>query len=220
MKTATRLKSTPSLQQGGIYIRFFKRPLDIMLSILGIILLSPVFLVVSILVRTKLGSPILFRQERPGLNEKIFTIYKFRTMTEEKDEDGELLPDSIRLTKFGSFLRKSSIDELPELFNVLKGDMSLVGPRPLSVLYLPLYNETERLRHSVRPGLTGLSQVNGRNTINWEERFAFDVEYVNNITFINDMKIILKTVLIVFKKEDVVVRGTGKVIDFDEYRKI
>ncbi|NLM45160.1 MAG: sugar transferase [Clostridiales bacterium] len=203
-----------------MYEKYIKRPIDFVLALIGIIVLSPVLLIIAILVRINLGSPVLFKQGRPGLNERIFTIYKFRTMTDERDENGELLPDSMRLTKFGKFLRSTSLDELPELFNILKGDMSFVGPRPLSVMYLPYYTDEERLRHSVRPGLTGLSQINGRNTVNWEERFAYDIEYVNNITFINDMKILLKTIAVVFKREGIVVSGTGKVIDFDEYRKL
>ena len=152
--------------------------MDFTLSLLAIIILSPVFFIISILVRTKLGSPIFFKQERPGLNEEIFTMYKFRTMTDEKNEKGELLSDEIRLTKFGKLLRSTSLDELPGLINILKGDMSIVGPRPLAIIYLPYYNQKEKLRHSVRPGLTGLAQINGRNTINWEERFNHDISYV------------------------------------------
>ena len=148
-----------------------------MLSLIGIIILSPVLLIVAIMVRTKLGSPILFTQERPGLNGRIFKMYKFRTMTNETDENGELLPDEIRLTKFGKFLRSSSLDELPEMFNILKGDMSIVGPRPLLVKYLPLYSERQAHRHDVRPGLTGYAQVNGRNAISWEEKFELDIFY-------------------------------------------
>ncbi len=180
--------------KSGIYCHFFKRPLDIILSLIAIIVLSPVFLILAILVRTKLGSPIIFKQKRPGLNEKIFTMYKFRTMTDERDEKGDLLPDSVRLTKFGRFLRSTSLDELPELFNILKGDMSIVGPRPLLVQYLPLYNKHQKRRHEVRPGLTGLAQVNGRNAISWEEKFNFDVDYVDNVSLVNDLKIILSTV--------------------------
>ena len=224
MKMQTEIKpkfqSLITTKNGGIYKKYIKRPMDFILALIGIIVLSPVLLIIAILVRIKLGSPVLFKQGRPGLNERIFTIYKFRTMTNERDENGELLPDSMRLTKFGKFLRSTSLDELPELLNILKGDMSFVGPRPLSVMYLPYYTDEERLRHSVRPGLTGLSQINGRNTVNWEERFAYDIEYVNNITFINDMKILLKTIAVVFKREGIVVSGTGKVIDFDEYRKL
>lgn len=204
--------------KGGLYRRFFKRPMDFFLSLVAIIVLSPVFLVVAVLVRTKLGSPVLFKQERPGLNEEIFEMYKFRSMTNERSGNGELLPDSIRLTQFGKFLRSTSLDELPGLLNILKGDMSLVGPRPLAVIYLPYYNEEERKRHSIRPGLTGLAQVNGRNTVGWEERFSYDLKYVNNLSFVYDVKIIIKTFLKVFKKEGISVRGTGEVIDFHTFR--
>lgn len=152
------------------------------------------------------------------MNEKIFTLCKFRTMTDEKDKNGELLPDTIRLTRFGRLLRSTSLDELPELWNIVKGDMSIVGPRPLLICYLPYYTETEKLRHSVRPGLSGLAQVNGRNSTTWEERFAYDIEYVNNITFFNDMKIIFKTILIVLKRTDIGEHGVDGPIEFDEYR--
>lgn len=180
--------------KGGIYRRYIKRPMDFSLAFFAIIVLSPIFLVVAILVKIKLGSPIIFKQQRPGLNEKIFTMYKFRTMTDERDENGELLPDSVRLTKFGCFLRSTSLDELPELFNILKGDMSIVGPRPLLVQYLPLYNEHQRRRHEVRPGLSGLAQINGRNAISWDEKFDLDVQYVDNVNFIGDWKIIFITI--------------------------
>lgn len=187
----------------GIYRRFIKRPIDFILSLIAIIILSPVFLIVALLVRAKLGSPILFKQERPGLNEKIFTMYKFRTMTDERDDKGELLPNQVRLTKFGKILRSTSLDELPELFNIIKGDMSLIGPRPLLIEYLPLYNQPQRRRHDVRPGLSGLAQVNGRNAITWEEKFNYDVEYVERISFLLDIKLIVQTFLKVFKREGV-----------------
>ncbi|MDM5201145.1 sugar transferase [Fictibacillus enclensis] len=187
----------------GIYREFIKRPLDFVLSLAAIIILSFVLLIVAFLVRSRLGSPILFKQQRPGLNEKIFTMYKFRTMTDEKDEHGNLLPDSVRLTKFGKFLRSTSLDELPELFNILKGDMSIIGPRPLLVQYLPLYNELQKCRHEVRPGLSGLAQVNGRNTISWEEKFELDVQYVKNVTFFNDLKLIFLTIKKVFAREGI-----------------
>ncbi len=176
-----------------MYRKFFKRSFDILSSLIAIVLLSLVLVVVAVLVRVKLGSPILFTQDRPGMNGKVFRLYKFRTMTSEKDENGNLLPDEIRLTKFGKMLRSTSLDELPELFNILNGDMSVVGPRPLLVKYLPLYNERQKRRHEVRPGLTGLAQVNGRNAISWEEKFEYDVQYVDNITFVGDMEIIFKT---------------------------
>ena len=202
----------------GIYRRFLKRPMDFILSLMAIIVLSPVLIIVGVLVRFKLGSPVLFKQKRPGLNEKIFTMYKFRTMMDERDENGELLPDSVRLTNFGRMLRSTSLDELPELFNILKGDMSIVGPRPLAVQYLPYYTETERMRHFVRPGLSGLAQINGRNTATWEERFNFDVKYVNEITFLGDFKIIFQTVLKAIQRSDIGERGVDAPMDFDKYR--
>ena len=165
-----------------MYRKFFKRFFDVLLSGCALILLSPVLLIVAVLVRTKLGSPVIFCQERPGKNEKIFKMYKFRSMTDARDENGELLPDAVRLTAFGRFLRSTSLDELPELWNIFRGDMSIVGPRPLLVKYLPLYNEEQRHRHDVRPGLTGLAQVHGRNALSWEERFTYDVDYVSRIT--------------------------------------
>jgi undecaprenyl phosphate N,N'-diacetylbacillosamine 1-phosphate transferase len=187
----------------GLYSRFIKRPLDFILSLIAIILLSPVFVIVAILVKVKLGSPVLFKQERPGLNEKIFSMYKFRTMTDTRDENGKLLPNDLRITKFGKILRSTSLDELPEIFNILKGDMSLIGPRPLLVEYLPLYNEHQKQRHDVRPGLSGLAQVSGRNAISWERKFDYDVEYVKNISLFLDLKLILLTFLKVFKREGV-----------------
>ncbi|MGG4287967.1 sugar transferase [Priestia megaterium] len=187
----------------GIYRRYLKRLLDIILSLIAIICLSLVLLTVAFLVRVKLGSPVLFKQKRPGMNEKIFLMYKFRTMTDARGENGELLPDDVRLTKFGKFLRSTSLDELPELFNILKGDMSLVGPRPLLVQYLPLYNEYQKRRHEVRPGLSGLAQVNGRNAIGWEEKFNLDVKYVENVNFLLDIKIIFLTIKKVFVREGI-----------------
>lgn len=183
-----------------MYSKYFKRIIDFSLSLIAIILLSPVILVTAILVRIKLGSPIIFKQKRPGLNEKIFTLYKFRTMTDKKDENGNLLSDEIRLTKFGKLLRAASLDELPQLFNILKGEMSIIGPRPLFVEYLKLYNAEQAKRHNVRPGLSGLAQVRGRNSISWEEKFKFDVEYVNKISFKLDLMILIESVKIVFKK--------------------
>lgn len=183
--------------------KYIKRILDIISSLLAIIILSPLLAVTAILVKTKLGSPVLFKQERPGKDEKIFTLMKFRTMTDERDENGKLLPDEVRLTKFGKFLRSTSIDELPELFNILKGDMSVIGPRPLLVEYIPRYNEHQHRRHEVRPGLSGWAQVNGRNTVSWEDKFDMDVHYVDNYSFAMDVKILFMTVLNVLKKEGI-----------------
>lgn len=191
------------VSKGGLYRRFFKRPMDFVLSLIAIIVLSPVFLVVAILVRTKLGSPVLFKQERPGLNEEIFSMYKFRSMTDERDAEGNLLPDSIRLTKFGRLLRSTSLDELPGLLNILRGDMSIIGPRPLLVQYLPLYNEHQRRRHEVRPGLSGLAQANGRNAISWKDKFNLDVKYVDQVSFLGDWKIIFLTLKKVFVREGI-----------------
>lgn len=189
--------------KNGLYQKYAKRPMDILLSLLAIIILSPVMLLVAFLVRFKLGSPVIFKQQRPGLHEKIFTMYKFRTMTDERDKDGNLLPDELRLTKFGKLLRSTSMDELPELFNILKGDMSLVGPRPLLVEYLPLYNEYQKRRHEVRPGLTGLAQISGRNTVCWKQKFVYDIDYVENINFVDDWRVILRTIKKVIGKEGV-----------------
>ncbi|GAA0434868.1 sugar transferase [Lentibacillus halophilus] len=177
--------------------------MDFILSLIAIIILSPFFFIVALLVRVKLGSPILFKQDRPGLNEGLFTMYKFKTMTDEKDKDGNLLPDDVRLTRFGKTLRSTSLDELPELFNILKGDMSIVGPRPLLVQYLPLYNQYQKRRHEVRPGLSGLAQVSGRNAIHWEDKFDLDVQYVENVSFLDDWKIIFSTLKKVFVKEGI-----------------
>ena len=187
----------------GFYEKFIKRPQDFLCALAAIIVLSPVMLVTAILVRTKLGSPSIFKQERPGLNGKIFTLYKFRTMTDKKDENGELLPDEIRLTNFGKKLRSTSLDELPELFNILNGDMAVVGPRPLLVRYLPRYNAHQARRHEVRPGFTGYAQVNGRNSITWEDKFDKDVYYVDHVTFLGDWKIIFQTVSTVLKREGI-----------------
>ena len=188
-----------------MYRTVVKRGLDIILSGMALLLLSPVFVVVALLVRIKLGSPVIYHQERPGFGERIFTLRKFRTMTDARDAGGELLPDSERLTGFGSFLRKTSLDELPELWNIFRGDMSIIGPRPLLTGYLPYYTERERLRHTVRPGLTGLAQVSGRNFIAWDARLEKDVEYVEHLSFLTDLKILWKTVMVVLKEEDVAV---------------
>lgn len=189
----------------NFYGKYVKRGLDILISGIALLILSPVILVLAVLVRRKLGSPVIFHQERPGYHEKIFTLCKFRTMTDARDEKGELLPDSVRLTKFGSLLRKTSLDELPELWNIFKGDMSLIGPRPLLVSYLPWYTEREKLRHTVRPGLTGLAQVSGRNYIEWDKRLEKDVEYVEHLSFAMDMKIFFKTIQVLFAEDDVAV---------------
>jgi undecaprenyl phosphate N,N'-diacetylbacillosamine 1-phosphate transferase len=186
-----------------VYRRYIKRALDFIMALFCLVILSPVMLIIAILVRIKLGSPVIFKQPRPGLNEKIFTMYKFRTMTDECDENGELLPDEQRLTDFGKWLRSTSLDELPELWNIFKGDMSFVGPRPLLVDYLPLYNDQQRRRHGVRPGLTGFAQVSGRNAISWEERFLLDIEYVENVSFVGDLSILGKTFLSVLRREGI-----------------
>ena len=197
-----------------MYKKYIKRVLDFLISLMSIIILCPVLFIIAILVRIKLGSPVIFKQQRPGKNEKIFTLYKFRTMTEKKDKDGNLLPDKERLTKFSKALRSTSLDELPELINILKGDMSIIGPRPLLVEYLNLYNEEQKHRHDVRPGLTGLAQVSGRNSITWEEKFREDIKYVENISFITDIKIILKTVIKVFKREGISGENTSTMQKF------
>lgn len=194
-----------------MYQRYIKRLLDILISLCALIVLSPILLVVAVLVRIKLGSPVIFHQERPGYHEKIFSLCKFRSMTDERGENGELLPDEVRLTKFGKVLRATSLDELPELWNILKGDMSLIGPRPLLVEYLPYYTEKERIRHSVRPGLTGLAQVSGRNYIAWDNRLAKDVEYVEHLSFAMDMKIIWLTIKTVIGDRDEVAENTNAV---------
>ena len=210
----------------GIYEKYVKRPLDAFLSAIGLIVLSPVLIVTAILVRMKLGSPVIFAQERPGKidpktgEEKIFTLYKFRTMTDKRDENGNLLPDEERLTTFGKKLRSTSIDELPELFNILKGDMSFVGPRPLLMTYLPYYTKKERHRHDVRPGLTGAAQIRGRNFLNWKARFEKDIFYVNHITFLGDMDILRETVVKVFTQDDVMQADEDKAsMSFDDLDK-
>lgn len=202
-----------------LYAKYIKRILDMILSFIAVILLSPLLLVLYCLVRVKLGAPVLFRQERPGRGGEIFTLCKFRTMTEKRDENGELLPDEERLTSFGKFLRSTSLDELPELFNILKGDMSLVGPRPLLVCYLPWYTEEESHRHDMRPGLTGLAQVNGRNALVWEDRFAYDLKYVEHCTFLMDVQILMKTIGKVIKRSEILSGAEQTLENFDVYRR-
>lgn len=187
----------------GVYEKYIKRPVDFILSLVALIVLSPILLIVAVLVRIKLGSPVIFKQQRPGLNGEIFNMYKFRTMTDERDENGELLPDEERLKEFGKKLRSTSLDELPELWNIVRGDMSLIGPRPLLVKYLPRYNAHQARRHEVRPGVTGYAQVNGRNSITWEKKFDLDVEYVDNVTFVGDLQIIFKTIKTVLMREGI-----------------
>lgn len=203
----------------SFYEKYTKRLLDIVLSGVALIVLWPVLLITAILVRIKLGSPVIFCQNRPGKGEKIFRLYKFRSMTDARDENSNLLPDEIRLTRFGKLLRSTSLDELPELWNILKGDMSIVGPRPLLVEYLPYYTEQERHRHDVRPGLTGLAQVNGRNSLTWEQKFAYDLEYIDHLSFLNDVKIIAKTVGKVLKKSDIAIGSEFKGGKFLDQRK-
>lgn len=210
-----------------MYRHFFKRFFDIVLSFCALVVLSPVLLVLAILVRLKLGRPVVFRQERPGKDEKIFQLCKFRSMTDQRDGNGELLPDEVRLTKFGKALRSTSLDELPELWNILKGDMSIVGPRPLLVKYLPYYTEEERKRHDVRPGLTGMAQTHGRNLLSWEERFALDLQYIEQMSLLSDIKIVFLTVKKVFSRSDIALgeaethrlRPDAKIRDFDVERR-
>ena len=202
-------------QPYGPYERFFKRPIDIFCALAAIIVFSWLYILVAILVRVKLGSPVIFCQERPGKDEKIFKLYKFRTMTDEKDENGELLPDEVRLTKFGKLLRSTSLDELPEAFNILKGDMSVIGPRPLLVKYIPYYTEEEHHRHDVRPGLSGWAQIHGRNNVNWDERLKLDKYYVDHISFTMDIRILVDTVLVVLKREGI---STDDMMDFGVFR--
>ena len=198
----------------SFYDKYVKRSIDAILSLVAIIILSPVLAIVALLVRIKLGGPVIFKQQRPGLNEKIFTMYKFRTMTDERDADGNLLPDEARLTKFGKALRATSLDELPELFNILKGDMAIVGPRPLLVQYLPLYNAQQKKRHCVRPGITGYAQINGRNSISWEEKFDYDIYYVANIAITLDISILFKTFKTVIKRDGINSESDATMEDF------
>jgi undecaprenyl phosphate N,N'-diacetylbacillosamine 1-phosphate transferase len=208
-----------SKRKNGIYCRYIKRLLDILCALLALIVFCWLFMLVAVMVRVKLGSPIIFKQKRAGKNEKLFTLYKFRTMTDERDFNGKLLPDDIRLTRFGRILRSTSLDELPEVWNILKGDMSVVGPRPLLVEYLPYYTEEERHRHDVRPGLSGWAQINGRNTGGWQHRFECDLQYVNECSFYFDIKIILLTVIKVVKRSDIRVGSEIESGRLDEVRK-
>lgn len=201
----------------GIYAKCIKRKIDVLLSCCALIILSPVMIITAWMVHKKLGSPVLFTQLRPGKGEKIFKMYKFRTMTDERDEKGNLLPDEVRLTEFGKFLRSSSLDELPELFNILKGDMSIVGPRPQLVRDMVFMSKEQRIRHKVSQGLTGLAQVNGRNNISWEDKLAYDQEYVRNITFLRDFWIVLRTVGNVLKKQDINTEGMATAEDYGDY---
>ena len=201
----------------GPYEKYFKRPLDFCCGIAAVVVFWWLYAIVAILVRVKLGSPVLFTQDRPGKDEKIFKLYKFRTMTDKRDENGELLPDEVRLTKFGKLLRATSLDELPEAFNIIKGDMSVIGPRPLLVKYLPYYSEEQHRRHEVRPGLSGYAQAHGRNGVSWDDKFAMDVRYVDHITFLGDVKIIIDTVLSVVKKEGISSETSATMESFIDY---
>lgn len=217
--TETQIKPTEEVNvSNGIYAKYIKRAMDFFLSFCAIVVLSPIMIILTVVGAIAMKGNPFFTQLRPGKNEKIFRLIKFRTMSCQTDKDGNLLPDDKRLTKYGKFLRSTSLDELPELINIFKGDMAIVGPRPLVPKYLPYYNERERHRHDVRPGLTGLAQINGRNCLNWPQRFSFDLEYVENISFSLDVSIIFRTVLKVLRRSDIAVRATGAVIDFDKYR--
>ncbi|MEZ3503036.1 MAG: sugar transferase [Lachnospiraceae bacterium] len=198
----------------GFYKKHGKRILDLCLAVPALVVLSPVMGITAVLVAVKLGRPVLFTQTRPGYKERIFKMYKFRSMTDERDGRGELLPDEVRLTPFGRRLRSTSLDELPELFNIIKGDMSLVGPRPLLVQYLPLYNRRQRRRHDVKPGITGLAQINGRNSISWEEKFEYDVRYVETLSFRGDIRILFETVFKVFRREGISSENSATMEDF------
>lgn len=202
----------------SFYYRFIKRPIDLIVSIVLLVILSPLMVAIALLVLKNYGKPILYRAQRPGKDEKIFTMYKFRSMSNEKDSEGYLLMDHLRLTAFGRFLRAASLDELPGLFNILKGDISFVGPRPLALQYLPFYSEEEKRRHSILPGLTGLAQINGRNALRWEEKFQYDIQYVDSLNFKLDVMIMIKTIVAVTKRSNIGVRGEDSPEDFDRYR--
>lgn len=211
-KASIEMEKQKRHHEPSLYEKYIKRPLDFCCASAALIVFSPIMLVITVLVRMNLGAPVLFKQKRAGLNEKTFEILKFRTMRDERDEEGNLLPDEVRLTKFGKILRSTSLDELPSLINILKGDMSVIGPRALPVRYIPFYTEEEHHRHDVRPGLSGLAQVNGRNYVSWEDKFKMDLDYVSHITLTNDIKLILHTVLVVFKHENI---DTGSFIEKD-----
>ena len=203
------------MHKKGIYERFLKRPFDFFVSLIALIILSPLMLLITILIKIKLGSPVLFIQKRIGKDQNTFNMYKFRSMSQKTNDKGELLPDSERLTKFGKFLRSTSIDELPALFNILLGKMSIVGPRPLPIVYIPYIKDHEKIRHNVKGGLTGLAQINGRNNTTWDNRFNLDVKYVNTLCFKNDINILFKTILVVIKRKNVGVRGIDSIVDLD-----